>query len=176
MSLEPSSKSTRCAVCQHARLAEIEKDFAAGLSLRTIASKYEGLSAWSVRRHAKNHMEQRPAEVTTTLSKAAPAAEDLRAAVLQVLQESVACSDFVRRRNVERIARTLVAMAVGGKAHALGILCERLWPTKQAPTIGELVVANQIVNAGDEVNREEAYRRLGQQMREIYSLGQRRPN
>lgn len=43
----------RCTVCSHPRRAQIDAALIAGESLRNIAQRFDGPSAWSIYRHTK---------------------------------------------------------------------------------------------------------------------------
>jgi hypothetical protein len=168
----------RCAICQHVDRAKIEGQFQAGTSLRRIAEAFPGTSAWSVRRHCAKHM-QRPQTTMAPAAAAGTGAPTLEQAILETLAESVVGQDFVRRPQMMRLARSIVAQAIAGRSSALHLLFGKLWPDAPRPVIGELVVNTAVgINAttgegGKPLTQNERNAQLVERMRALYNLGPR---
>jgi hypothetical protein len=166
----------RCAICQHVDRAKIEAQFQAGTSLRRIAEQFAGTSAWSIRRHCGKHM-QRPQATTVPAAVGTTGPRNLEEAIHQALAEQFAGQDFIRRPQLMRLARSVVAQAVAGRSAALHLLFARLWPEAKPSMIGELVVNNQVgigINAGEGKPRTEAERNAWYiaKLRDIYGLSE----
>lgn len=54
---KPPAQGRRCTACSHPRLAAIDRDLVAGMSMRAVARKY-GLSSDAVHRHSKAHISE----------------------------------------------------------------------------------------------------------------------